>query len=609
MLLLCLLLVSGCTLQEETENETETINSIVTWDEDDLDDDYDDEDVQDVTFHETSIAFDGEGASISGTTITITKGGSYKFSGTLDDGSIIVDTTSEAVVRIILDDANITSTSSAPIYVKQADKVLLTLAQDSINSIQDSANYVLDDIAEGEPNATIFSKDDLTINGSGTLEVNANYNNAIQSKDDLKIVSGTLYITAIDDGLVGKDLLAIKDGNITIQSESNAMKTTNEEETDKGNLAIEGGTINITALTDGIQAANELYIYNGEFTITTGGGSTNSSKTTTMNNGMPWGEWSASEEEDSTSAKGLKSTNNMQIENGTFILDTSDDALHTNGTMTINQGTFTILSGDDGMHADTSLTINGATIDIQQSYEGIESGELIFNGGNIHVISSDDGINAAGGNDGSSTDGRAGQNNFSADASKQITINDGYLYIDASGDGIDSNGTVTMTGGTVIVNGPMDGANGALDFDGSFTITGGYLIAAGSSGMTLSPTEITNGNVVNINFTSALSSLIHIQDRDGNNIMTFQPAKSVQSLVLYTSHLVNGNSYDVYTDGTVTGTNTDGYYEDGSYRDGTLYESFTISSTTTTIGTSQGMMGSGPGGNMQGKGGGEMPQR
>lgn len=593
IIFLCLMSLIGCTTKtENTEDLLESI-SIVDWDSDDLDDDYSDEDVQNITLKHNEIMYDGNDATVSGTTITITKAGSYAFRGTLDDGAIIVDTTSDSLVRIILNDADITSSTSAPIYIKQADKVLLTLAENSNNTLRDGTSYKLADASVNEPNAAIFSKDDLTINGSGSLIVEANYNNGIQSKDDLKIVSGNINVTAQDDGLVGKDLVALKQADITLNTQSDGIKTTNTEDSEKGNLVIENGNINIISQTDGLQSSNTLYIYQGNITIQSGGGSVNNSKQSTMMNGNPWGNWNTADEDDTTSAKGMKAQNTIEISNGTFDLDTADDTLHSNGTLTIQDGSFNISSGDDGMHADTTLTIFGGYIQIKESYEGIESSELYFNGGTIHIKASDDGVNAAGGNDGSSTDGRPGQNNFTADASKQIIIDGSYLYIDASGDGIDSNGTITMNSGTVIVNGPIDGANGALDFDGNFTITGGYLLTTGSSAMLQMPTQIENGNLLTIGLSSNDVSLIHIEDSENHNILTFQPTKNIQSLVLYTSELQTGNTYNIYLNGTVSGDCNDGIYENPSYENGTLYESFTISSASTTVGNLQGGMQNG----------------
>lgn len=593
IIFLCLMSLLGCTTKAEITEDLQEIISIVDWDSDDLDDDYSDEDVQNITLKHNEIIYDGNDATVSGTTITITKAGSYVFHGTLDDGTIIVDTTSESLVRIILDDADITCSTSAPMYIKQADKVLLTLAENSNNTLRDGTSYEFADASVNEPNATIFSKDDLTINGSGSLIVEANYNNGIQSKDDLKIVSGNINVSAQDDGLVGKDLVAVKQADITLKTQSDGIKTTNTEDSEKGNLVIENGNINITSQTDGLQSSNTLYIYQGNITVQSGGGSVNSSKQSTMMNGNPWGSWNTADEEDTASAKGLKAQNTIEISNGTFNLDTADDALHSNGTLTIQDGSINISSGDDGMHADTSLTIFGGDIQIKESYEGIESSELYFNGGTIHIKASDDGVNAAGGNDGSSTDGRAGQNNFTADASKQIIIDGSYLYIDADGDGLDSNGTITMNSGTVIIYGPIDGANGALDFDGNFTITGGYLLTTGSSAMLQTPTQIENGNVVTIGLSSNDVSLIHIEDSEAHNILTFQPTKNIQSLVLYTSELQTGSTYDIYMNGTVSGDCNDGIYENPSYKDGTLYESFTISSASTTVGNLQGGMQNG----------------
>ena len=174
--------------------------------------------------------------------------------------------------------------------------------------------------------------------------------------------------------------------------------------------------------------------------------------------------------------------------------------------------------------------------------------------------------------------------------------------IDAEGDGLDSNGGIVMTGGVVLVNGPTNNGNGAMDYNAGFNISGGFLVAVGSSGMAMAPDQTSSQNSLLLNFNNVLSAgtLIHIQNSAGEDILTFAPTKQIQSVALSSPDLVTGETYEVFTGGSSTGTNTDGLFEGGSYSGGTSYTSFTVSSVVTAIG-STGMMGGMGGG---GKGGG-----
>ncbi len=573
--ILCCLLLCGCSSSKKTSAEEIASDFAVTWDAYDLDSDWSDETAETIRLQGNTIQYEGVHASITDSGITIKQAGTYRIHGTLDNGSIIIDDPKNAHIKIVLDDARITCDDHAPIYIKQADKVVLTLADGTDNTLEDGTVYHSEDTTDTTPSATIYSEDDLTINGNGSLRITANYNNAIQSKDDLKIVSGTLQITAANDGLVGRDLLAVKDASITLNSTGDAMKSTNEEQSQKGNIVMEGGTITIRSQADGIQAANGLYVYGGTIQITSGGGSVPHSDPLTFKD-APW-ETSANTE-DTISTKGMKSENFTQITGGTLYLDSLDDAIHTNGILMIQGGSFQIKSGDDGIHADTSFTISQGTIVIEESYEGIESSILYLDGGDIHITASDDGLNAAG----KTEDSDNKKESFTEDTSKQIFINGTYVYIDAGGDGIDSNGSITMSKGTVIINGPADNGNGALDFNGAFTISGGYLLAAGSSGMLQTPTDITNGNCIMAYFPST-SAPIHIQDESGKSILTFQPAKSIQSIILYSADLKTETTYEIYMNGVAEGTQKDGIYSEASYSSGTLYDTFTIQSNPTII--------------------------
>ncbi len=552
-----------------------------------------------------TITASGTGATVDGSTVTITSGGTYSISGTLKDGQIIVDSQDEENVKLLLNGANITCLSSAPIYVKNAKNAVIILGEGTENSVTDGASYVLQDTESGEPNAAIFSKDDLKIGGSGSLTVNATYNDGIASKDDLIISEGNIAITSICDGLRGKDTVTLKGGSTTINAGSDGIKVTNAEDSEKGYFIMEGGAINITAGEDGIQAETNATINDGNITISSGGGSANSSS----NSGEPmntWGDWGAKDtktaDSDTASAKGIKATSNITIGGGTINIDSSDDAMHSNNSLIVNGGTMNISSGDDGMHSDTTLEINSGTITIAKSYEAIESTAITINDGNINVTSSDDGVNASGGNDGSSTNGRVGENPLSSSGDGLITINGGYLTVDATGDGLDANGSIKITNGTVIVNGPINDGNGPLDYDGTFDVTGGFIVAAGSSGMAQSPSTSSTQNSISLTLTSQeAGTLVHIQSEDGEDVLTFAPSKTFASVVVCSPEIKKGSTYTAYTGGSSTGTATNGLYYHGTYTAGTKIGSSKVSDVVTSIvqdGASVGRNNGGmPGGN------------
>lgn len=572
----------------------------------DADDDYtwDAASAVQVTLNGDSISSADQTVNISGSTALISIAGTYSFSGNLSDGQIIVDTTDEQTVKLVLNGVELSNSTSSPIYIKNAKKVVILLVENTVNSISDAGSYILESAEENEPNAAIFSKADLSILGSGTLNVQGNYNDGISSKDGLILSGATINVTAVDDGIRGKDYIVMKDGNITIQSQGDGLKSDNEEDATKGFIEIQSGVLNITSGGDAIAAQTDVLISSGTFTLVSGGGS-NSQIDATL------------------SAKGIKGVVSVNIDAGEFTIDSADDSIHSNGSIIVNGGTFYIASGDDGIHADNSLTLNDGTLVISDSYEGLESAEITINGGTYHVNSSDDGINVAGGNDSSglmqgpgfggghqgpgrnaggapgqqgstssgSTQGTtAGQDTFTATGSYILTINGGYLYIDANGDGLDSNGSIVMTNGIVLVNGPTEDMNGAIDYNSGFNITGGVLVAAGSAGMAESPDESSSQYSVLANFTSQLQAgtLVNIQNSSGETVLTFAPSKVFQSIVFSSPDLSNGEQYTIFYGGSSSGTLTDSLVEGGTYSGGSKYTDFTISSIVTRIGSTGG---------------------
>ena len=529
------------------------------------DDTWDNSAEMNIVLNGNSITTDAPTVTIDGTLAIITDAGTYHITGSLNDGQIVVETSGEGTVRLILDGINIYNSTSAPLYVAESEKTIIFLKDGTESFLSDGSNYVFPDADEDEPNATLFSKDDLSIYGNGTLTITANYNDGITSKDGLIIGSGTINVTAVDDGIRGKDYLIIKDGHYTIDAGGDGLRSSNDEEAALGYVYIQDGEFNIDSGADAIQGVTDVLIETGDFSIVSGGGSSANSTNDT--------------------SKGLKAGVHLVIDNGTFDINSYDDALHSNNNVCINDGDFQISTKDDGIHGDSTLSINGGTIVITKSYEGIESRVLVINSGNIHVTSSDDGLNVAGGNDGSAGGHFGGGPISSGSGDYYMIINGGYIYVNASGDGLDANGSIEMTGGTVLVNGPTAQNNGALDYDRSFTLTGGFLVAVGSSGMAQAPGSTSTQNSVLVRFSSTQSAgtLVNITASNGDELLTFKPAKNYQSLVFSSPELQSGTSYTVYYGGSHSGTEKDGLYSEGTYSPGTTFANFSVSGAVTTV--------------------------
>lgn len=517
--------------------------------------------ITNIQLNGTSISADGADVTIDGSKATITSAGNFNISGSLTNGQIIVDTKDDEIVRLILNTVNITCTNSAPLYIKDAAKTLIVLADNSANYLTDGTSYVLN--SDNEPNAAVFSKSYLSFFGNGSLTVKANYQDGIAGKDGLLIKSGTLNVTSADDGIRGKDYLILKRGSITVNATGDGLKSDNETDTSFGYITIDSAVVNITSGGDGFNAKTNLKINDGSYTIKSGGGITGNS----------------SGYSGTISKKALKSSGDLTIVKGTFILNSADDAIHSNTNVTINDGTFSIAAGDDAIHAETSVTINGGALNISKSYEGIESASITVNDGTISLVSTDDAFNATKGltrGGGESNDGSI------------LAINGGKVYVNTtSGDGLDSNGNLSITGGTIVVNGPQSQPEVAFDINGEFNISGGFMIGTGpnSGNMIEGPATTSSQYSVKVTISSALSSatLFHIQNADGKDLLTFKPARSVYYIVYSSPELITGVTYSVYTGGSSTGTNTNGLYSGGLYSGGTIKKSFTITSKLTSV--------------------------
>ena len=358
-------------------------------------------DVVRISFNGTDISVIGTGVAVEGSKATITAAGNYNLSGTLTDGQIIVNAGDSDIVRLLLDGVTMRYSAGAPIDIRNAKKVIIVLTEQTQNTVTDAVTYAFDNSDEDEPNAAVFSKCDLTICGSGSLTVNANYNDGIASKDGLVLKDAAINVSSADDGIRGRDYIIVNDARIIVNAVGDGLKSDNDEDAARG----------------------------------------------------------------------------------------------------------------------------------------------------------------------------------------YILINGGYLKVIASGDGFDINGSITMTDGVVIIDGPTARDNGALDYDRYFKISGGYLVVAGSSGMAMAPGTTSTQNSVLLNFYSTIpaGTLFHLESSDGQEIVSFAPVKNYQSVAFSSDKLLKGTTYNVYVDGSYSGTIKDGLYEDGTYSPGTKRGSFTISSVVTRL--------------------------
>lgn len=482
---------------------------------------------------------------VEGSTVTIADEGTYVLSGTLTDGMVVVAAEDTDKVQLVLDGVFISNSESAALYILSADKVFVTAAAGSENIMENRGNYTA--IDENKIDAVVFAKSDLTFNGAGKLTVTANAGHGIVSKDDLVFTGGTYEITSADHGISGKDSVRIADGSYQIVSGKDGIHAENAEDADKGFVFIADGTFEIISEQDGISAGSWMQIEDGDYAITTGGGSAAAKNQNAQERMSADREGkAAAAEKDSVSRKGIKAGAQMILKAGTYTLDTEDDALHSNGTITVRGGAYTLASGDDGIHADGSVLISGGSLDIVQSYEGIEGLGIDIAGGEISILASDDGINAAGGNDSSGFEGPGpGGDRFAVTEGAYICISGGTLRINASGDGIDSNGDLTVSGGETYLAGPVSDGDGSLDYNGTAVITGGIFAASGSSGMAqnFGASSAQGVMLVHLDQKQEAGTQISLADSDGTELLSWTAEKEYSSVIVSCPKIRQGETY------------------------------------------------------------------
>lgn len=535
----------------ETKNTTESSSEYVNISDNNMFTDNDKEIGYDsstsvtVALADSGIVCESTAVTVNGKNLTITDEGTYVLSGSLSGGSVTVDAEKTDKVTLILDNVSITADNTAPIYIKQADKVFVTTTANSENSLIQQGEFV----NNGDDNidSVIFSKDDITLNGAGKLTLSTSNGHGIVSKDDLAITSGSYEITASSHALSGKDCVKIAEGTFLLTSGKDGIHAENADDADMGYIYISGGSFTMNCTGDGIDSSAYIQIDNGNFNILAGGGSANG-ETQYESFGGPGMSYYGSST-DTVSTKAIKATGKLVINSGEFTLDSADDAIHSNSDSLVTGGSFVISTGDDGIHADGNTTVSGGNIVINTSYEGIEGQSIDIKGGDITLTASDDGLNAAGGNDESGYGGFMQNDIFANDENAYINISGGKLVVKADGDGIDSNGDITVSGGETYVEGPQNSANGSLDYGGEAKITGGIFLSAGAIGMAENFSQASSQGVIMLT-TSGSGGEISVSSNDGTLLLSYTPGINYSSIIISCPSIVKGNTYSVTASGS-----------------------------------------------------------
>ncbi len=518
-----------------------------------------------ITLDGTGAASSSKSVKISDSTVIITDGGEYIIRGSLN-GMIVVNAGSADKVQLIFDGANIHSATSAALYILNAEKVFVTLADGTENSLSSGDEFI--QIDESNIDAALFSKQDLTVNGSGTLNITSPAGHGIACKDDLVLTGGKITVSSASHGIDANDSVRVNGVSLTVDAGKDGIHVENSDNSSLGFFYIANGSIVIDAEGDGISTATYATVDGGTINITAGGGYENGENKYSSG----WGGFmggrpgdrneqnsSASSDSASSSMKGIKTTGLLEITGGRITVDSADDSLHSNDSLSISGGELELASGDDAMHAGEDLTVIAGIINITASYEGLEALHITVSGGDISLVSDDDGLNVAGGTDSSGTTGGRdgmfgggrpgggpGGGHGSAASNGSVTISGGKLHINASGDGIDANGTLEITGGYTVIVGPTQGDTATLDYDTSAVISGGTFIGTGALGMAQSFSDSENQGVIAVSVgNQQAGTTITLTDSAGNTVLTHTPELSFAVVILSSPDIKKGESYTI----------------------------------------------------------------
>ena len=530
----------------------------------DVDTHYSEQDLSWDTSSETAIDLSNptatDGVTVEDGTLTITKAGTYKLSGEYQ-GQIKVETADSDAVRLVLDNANITNSSGAALNVVDADEVILYSASGTTNTISDGADYTA--TGEDDPDAVVYSKADLTIAGEGTLKVNGNHEDGIHTSDGLVIASGTLEVNAANTGIKGKDYVDILGGTINVTAQQDGIKSTNDTDEGQGWTRLSNGTVTVNAGDDGFKASRVVEISGGSLTveqsdegieaqyINVSGGDVNvTSADDGMNASLKTSDSESTDSSANTSDAANQQQNNQQQgslpggqQSGTSnqqqqgagqppaISGTSQDGTSQNGASgTAQQQNNTQNQGNQNMgqppampggNAQDGTSQNGTTGTGQQGMGQPPQGGMPGGGGGTFEV-----VDAA------------------------INVSGGHVTVNAEGDGIDSNGVTTLSGGTLIVNGPSQGGNAALDTNGDLLLNGATVLSGSTADMFEAPSTNSTSGYLKLTNSSGFEqgSTVQVADSSGKVVANYKVTKSnVQLVLVSSSSIVKGQSYTAYT--------------------------------------------------------------
>jgi hypothetical protein len=475
------------------------------------------------------------GVTVSGSTVTVTAAGTYQFTGSLTNGRIVVNSTGTGIVRILLNGVTIANSTTSALHVAAASEVMVVVNAGTTNRLTDASTRATTDTST----AALFSEDNLTITGTGSLTVQGNAVDGIASEDGLVIDSVNLTVNAVDDAVRGQDYVVLNSGTVTATSSGgDGVKSNDDADATRGYVHVAGGSLSVTAAGDGVSATTDVVVSGGTVSARTGGGST-----------VP--------PPADGSSKGLKAGVLLALSDGQTTVDSSDDGIHSDAAIVVDGGTHTVATADDGVHAETTLNVVAGSVTVTRSYEGLEALKLTISGGSVNATSTDDALNAS----------EEGVNESQVAPNAFITITGGQVVVSGGTDGIDSNGTLTISGGTVVTAGSptRGGGEGGLDSNGALTFTGGTVLATGITAST-SRLPTTGQGWVSYTFgaNQPAGTIVHLVNSAGTQIAAYRSGKVFRGVLLSSSQIVRGQTYRIYTGGTVSGTPVGGLYMGGT---------------------------------------------
>lgn len=513
-------------------------------------------DVTTIVADGTSAVIEGLGAAVTEDVLAINMAGEYILSGKWN-GRIIVSVGETDKVKLTLKGFDAVCAYDSVIYVASADKVTVKSQSGYENSLKDTDTR---EEQEGDTRGkgAVYARSSLEFSGAGKLTVSSSYKHGISCTKKLTVSNGTLDVTAADCGLKGNNSVVIEGGIITVNSEGDAIKTEGEDKEDKGFVTVMAGTLTLTTRGDGISATRRVTVTGGEIRITTTGNDTSSAGGGGWGGpgggrpggGRPggWGTPPGSSSGSTSSAndvssKGIKAGCDtvgtdavMELSGGKITVDSTGHSLHSTGNVTVD-GTaeITLSSRQKGLQGHGNVSIKGGTIHVLTSTEGLESkGDMQISGGHITVYATDDGINI----------GTSG---------KTLTVSGGFVDVTTSSgdtDGIDSNGSVVVTGGVVLVKGGSASGNvsGSIDTDGTVTVNGGTVIALG--GICELPSSSSKAYTVRMSGKTFSAGSYTLTDAEGNTVITFTLSGSFRSAWISSDLLTAGGSYTLSRENT-----------------------------------------------------------